>query len=116
MNLNELARRIHVANERWWVDLETGEPIERNRGELIALIHSELSEALEGERKDRMDDHLPHRRMAEVEMADALIRIMDYCGAFGYDIHGAVEEKLAYNATRADHSHEARRKADGKKF
>src|SRR4051812_7282747 len=36
----------------------------------IALCHSELSEALEGHRKNLMDDHLPHRKMAEVELAD----------------------------------------------
>ncbi len=40
---------------------------------------------MEGERKDLMDDKLPHRKMAEVELADALIRIFDYAGAYGYD-------------------------------
>lgn len=71
---------------------------------------------MEGERKDLMDDKLPHRRMAEVELADTLIRILDYAAGFGYDIGGAVSEKLAYNATRHDHTYEARATANGKKW
>ena len=42
----------------WWTDLETGLQKDRDPMELIALIHSELSEALEGVRKDLKDDHL----------------------------------------------------------
>ena len=116
MNLNDLAGIVHEANIKWWQNVETGEPIKRNKGELIALIHSELSEALEGERKDLMDDKLPHRKMAEVELADAIIRILDYAYAFGYDIQGAFDEKMAYNSVREDHKHEARRIAGGKQF
>jgi hypothetical protein len=116
MTLNDYSRICHEANDRWWRDIETGEPIDRNKGELLALIHSEISEALEGERKNLPDDHLPHRRMAEVELADALIRIFDYAGAFGYDLEGAFREKLAYNRTREDHQAEARLAANGKKF
>lgn len=107
MNLNQLAIDIHYANRNWWIDPITNEPITRNKGEMIALMHSELSEALEGERKNLMDYHLPHRKMAEVEFADVIIRILDYCGAYSYDIEGAVREKLAYNTTREDHKHEA---------
>ena len=88
----------------------------REDGTMIALIHSEISEALEGERKSLMDDHLTHRRMAEVEMADALIRICDYCGMKNYDLGGAVMEKLAYNRTRLDHKRETRSQEGGKKF
>lgn len=116
MNLNELASQVHQANIKWWQDIHTGQPMQRNKGELLAMIHSEISEALEGERKNLMDDKLPHRRMAEVELADAIIRILDYAGGFGYDLQGAFEEKLAYNATRADHTHEARKADGGKKF
>jgi NTP pyrophosphatase (non-canonical NTP hydrolase) len=113
--VNRLAAVCRKAAERWWRDPETGEPIPRNKGEMLALIHSEVSEALEGERKGLMDDHLPHRPMVEVELADALIRIFDYAGGFGLDLGGALMEKLAYNAGRADHSLEARRNG-GKRF
>lgn len=66
----------------WWTDLDTGEPLKRDWLELIALVHSELSEALEGDRKNLMDDKLPERKMAEVEMADAAIRVLDMAGGF----------------------------------
>lgn len=114
-SLNLLARHIHVLNHKWWHDNQ-GAKIARNKGELLCLVHSEISEAMEGERKDLMDDKLPHRKMAEVEMADALIRILDYCAGFGYDIEGAVKEKLAFNSVRPDHKHEAREQANGKKW
>jgi hypothetical protein len=64
MNLNELTKIVREANSKWWQDPVTKQPITRNKGELLALIHSEISEALEGERKDLMDDKLPHRKMA----------------------------------------------------
>lgn len=82
-DLNELAKTVHQANIKWWQNLETGEPIARNKEELLALVVSEVSECLEGERKGSMDDKLPHRRMAEVEMADALIRLLDFAAGFG---------------------------------
>lgn len=116
MNLNDYANVCHEANRKWWQNIDTGEVIRRNKGELIALMHSELSECLEGERKDLMDDKLPHRKMAEVELADTLIRIFDYAGAFGYDLQGAFEEKMKFNSTREDHTHEARKIAGGKQF
>lgn len=116
MNLNDYANICHEANRKWWQNIDTGEVIRRNKGELIALMHSELSECLEGERKDLMDDKLPHRKMAEVELADTLIRIFDYAGAFGYDLQGAFEEKMKFNSTREDHTHEARKIAGGKQF
>lgn len=114
--LNEFADECHKANIQWWKDIATGQPIERNKGELLMLIVSEVAEAMEGERKNLMDTHLPHRRMAEVELADILIRVFDYAGAFGYDIHGAYIEKMDYNAKRADHKAESRLRADGKRW
>lgn len=82
----------------------------------IALAHSELSEALEGLRKDLMDDKLPHRKMEEVEYADAIIRILDICGRKGYDIGGAILEKRLFNSFRADHKPENRAAEGGKKI
>lgn len=100
----------------WYRNPKTGEPIERNKAEMLMLIVSEISEAMEGIRKNLMDDKLPHRPMGEVEMADAMIRIFDFCGYCGYDLAGAVIEKLEYNANRADHKIENRVKEGGKAF
>lgn len=114
--LNIETTRVHVANEKWWVDLETGEPIKRNVGELLMLTVTELAEALEGDRKNLMDDKLPHRKMFEVELADAIIRIFDIAGGLGLDLGGAYEEKMAYNAVRHDHSVEGRKADGGKRY
>lgn len=88
----------------------------REVGTMLALIHSEVSEALEGFRKGLMDDHLPHRSMAEVELADAVIRIFDLAGSQGFDLGGAFSEKIEYNLRREDHKREARSRENGKKF
>lgn len=103
-----------VANG-WWTGAD-GARIRRNKGECIALMHSELSEALEAERKGLMDDHLPHRRAVEVELADCLIRIFDYAGEHGYDLANALCEKLAYNDQRLDHKPAARSAQGSKAF
>ena len=181
-DLNELSKQIHEANvEKGWWD---GDPCIYTK---MQLISTEIAEATEGWRNDnKMDDKLPHRKMEEVELADALIRTLDLGGRLGlvvgghtyhdgalrgdkvnlsvgelhlllnanivtlfwhhhpsctkhpveetqeeyevlvfnlirvaevrgFDIFGAMEEKLEYNKTRADHSREARAKAGGKK-
>lgn len=116
--LTELCGEIYDDNVRagWYSDPRTGERIQRNVGEMLALIHSEISEALEGHRKNLMDDHLPHRSMIEVELADAVIRICDLAGYLGLDLGGALEEKREYNANRADHKPENRARDGGKAF
>ncbi len=175
IDINRLARDIHQENRHWWYTPE-GKPLDRNPYELLALAVSEISEALAGERRNLLDDKLPHRPMAEVELADALIRLLDFACArgheleptygpddfwevpenrgealhmimasicciwpesgtsfmignriarsvhlivlygkkFGYDLEGALQEKRAYNQTRADHKLEAIIIASGK--
>lgn len=195
-DMNAWAAAVHQLNAKWWRDPATGHAIQRNKGQMRMLMISEVSEAMEGERKNLMDDKLPHRRMAEVELADVVIRAFDYAGGwryelrelwnmrlglemkppeatprhfnelwdsfhphsdkgeileqlcvdiiklgqpamiinpgamlsrllfdceyycrlFGYDLWGAVIEKLQFNFTRADHQAEARLRADGKKW
>lgn len=114
--LNLIAADVHRANKKWWIDIHTGEQLQRNVGEMLCLIHSELSEAMEGHRKNLMDDKLPHRPMIEVELADALIRILDLAHGLTLDLGGAFVDKMAYNATRHDHTREARLAANGKKY
>lgn len=116
--LNYLSDMIHEGNIEagWWKKDEAGNTIERNIGELLCLVHSEISEAMEGFRKSLKDDKLPHREMGEVELADALIRIFDIAGYYQFDLGGAVKEKLEYNRHRADHKPENRAKENGKKF
>lgn len=121
---NYLTRVCHEASRAagWWQPADLEAMRERTRfgmalvGQKLALIHSEVSEALEGERKNKMDDHLPHRRSAEVELADAMIRICDLAGAMGLDLGGAMAEKMAYNAKREDHKIEVRQQNGGKAF
>lgn len=105
----------------WWTDLSTGKPIypretPRLIPEKLCLIHSEISEAMEGHRKGLMDDKLTKREMLEVELADAVIRICDLAGALDLDLGGAIAEKLAYNLQRDDHKPENRRANGGKAY
>ena len=89
---------------------------ERDPLTMQILMISEIIEAMEGIRKNLMDDHLPHRSMEEVEMADVFLRLVDYCGGRNIDLGNAVCEKATYNIVRADHKKENRDKENGKKF
>lgn len=114
----------HAANRTWWTDLKTGadltsaagEPPKVNIPEKLMLIVSEVAEAMEGHRKNLADDKLPHRKMLEVELADAVIRIFDLAGGVGLDVAGALHEKLVFNAQRADHKPENRLAEGGKAY
>lgn len=100
----------------WYRNPETGEEIKRNFGEVVALMHSELSEALEADRKGLKDDKLTHRDGREVEFADCIIRILDTAEALGLDIAGAIIEKNRFNRQRADHKLANRADAGGKRY
>lgn len=126
-SLNILSAIIHQRNvdAGWWTDRHTKQDLRgkdefgrdrRNVPEMLCLIHSEVSEAMEGYRKGLMDDKLPHRTMLEVELADVFIRIFDLAGSHGMDLSGAVLEKLAFNRVRPDHKIENRMAEGGKAF
>ena len=179
--INEYAKNIFAQNVQrgWWDDMD------RCVFQTLQLVNTEIAEATEGDRKDLMDDHLPHRKMAEVELADTVIRLLDLAGRYewvyrkhpptfamheiatakntaarhlwltasvctlavrlcapdeyftvddnayfshtitaalqiaeieGYDLIGAIDEKLEYNKARADHDRKNRAQAGGKKY
>lgn len=98
MTLNELAKEIHenAVSHGWWEEA-------RSFPEIIALVHSELSEALEEYRRNHGVTEVYGVTKPEgvpIELADAIIRILDYCGYAGIDIVAALERKHEYNKTR----------------
>jgi NTP pyrophosphatase (non-canonical NTP hydrolase) len=98
LHFNALAAVIHA----WATDKGFWQPgQDRNDGEMIALMHSELSEALEAIRQGHpRDDKLPQYLSIEVELADCIIRIMDMAAARGYNVGQAIIDKMAYNQNR----------------
>lgn len=119
--INHLVRYFHGKSKAagWWNEKGTGESLIGNPYVIatkLMLCVTELSEAMEGLRKDLMDDKLPHRKMAEVELGDTLIRICDLAGALGYNLGEATMEKDAFNSVRPDHKPGARTMAGGKRY
>ena len=82
----------------------------------IRAASASVSEAMEGHRKDLVDEKLPEFDAITVELADACIRIFDLAGALGLDLGAALVAKMAYNATREDHKFENRAAPGGKAY
>ena len=73
--------------------------------EALALITSEIGEAVEGVRKDAKDEHLPQYESVSVELADAIIRILDLSGGLGLNVPGAIRDKMEFNRTAREKMH-----------
>ena len=114
--IQPLIDEIGQANRLWWLDLNTGLPKERNRAETLMLIVSELSEALEADRKGLNDDKLTDMDGFTTELADAVIRIFDAAHGYHLDLAEAIVRKLEYNKSRIDHTIEERKKIGGAKY
>ena len=99
--IKELATQVHnTALKKGFWDRAC------NFGEKIALVHSELSEALEAFRCSKPgvplipSNKTPAFNAVEEELADAVIRILDLCEYSGFDIEGAILAKMAFNEGR----------------
>lgn len=97
MNIENLCQIAHTASVSKGFHNPPPSPLEA-----YALIISEIAEAIEAARTDKpayyLDGHKPEGQLAE--LADAVIRIADYCGSKNWDLTAAITEKLEYNKSR----------------
>ncbi len=102
--LNRFQKDIYeTAQDKGWREKEI------ETGTAIALMYSELSEALEADRKGNPpDDKIPEFTGLEAELADAIIRIFDFAQARRLNVIGAMLAKAEYNKTRS-HRHGGKR-------
>lgn len=139
-SVNVLVQQCHGANVKagWWTFMEKKDSLmavnaeslvkesvaekiqqwkrDRNVPELLMLTVSELSEAMEGDRKNLKDDKLPQYDMLAVELADAIIRICDLAGAKNYPLGEILAAKMKFNAVREDHTLTHRAGPSGKQY
>jgi NTP pyrophosphatase (non-canonical NTP hydrolase) len=116
--INQLAKEVHQnARDKGFFEKE------KNIGEMLAIIHSEVSEALEADRKDRYvnrneagDINLlcdvpdsaffksffeaDYKNTFEDELADIVIRVMDLAAFKGIDLEAHIKAKMRYNSMR----------------
>jgi len=96
--IEQLQQQVYAANEAqgFWDG-----PDNDNNASKIALMHSELSEALEADRKGiEHDDKIPDFTGVEAELADTVIRILDFSGRHNLRLGEAIQAKLLFNLTR----------------
>ena len=98
MKINELVKEVHeTAKEKGWWDSP------RSPLEIHALIHAEVAEATEEARQGNPNMYLEEGKPEGelIELADAIIRIADWCGFKGWDLEEALKVKIEYNKTRS---------------
>jgi NTP pyrophosphatase (non-canonical NTP hydrolase) len=113
--LNKLSKQVHEnAKKKGFLHEE-----KPNIGEKLALVHSEVSEALEAAREGKIwDDVVRYERALkngvdateaykefikptmQTELADVIIRVLDICGYYALDIEKSIKMKMEYNSTR----------------
>jgi NTP pyrophosphatase (non-canonical NTP hydrolase) len=101
-NAMQNAAHLNAVDKGFWDDQSGCANLsQRNQGEMLMLMVTELAEAMEALRDPgKMDKHVPEMGNLEVELADCVIRIMDFAAAFRLDVAQAVIRKMSANCRR----------------